>query len=384
MTQPIPPFCDLAAPGVQVLQPYHPGKPMAELEREYGVSDVVKLASNENPLGPSPRALVVAREVLSEVHRYPDGNGFELKAALAEHHDVAPETITLGSGSNDCLDLIARTFLAPGRQAVYSAHGFAVYPIATLSAGATPVAAPALGADSDAPFGHDLDAMAKCIGERTRVVFVANPNNPTGTWIDTDTLGAFLERVPRDVLVVLDEAYFEYAVKLDGYPDATRWLNEFPNLIVARTFSKAYGLAGLRVGYCLSHPDVAELLNRVRLPFNVNHVAQAAAVAALQDQAHIDASVELNERERTRLAAELGELALPIIHSAGNFIAVEVGERADAIYDELLRRGVIVRPIGGYQMPRHLRVSIGLETENDRFLVAMRELVAQGLAERGA
>lgn len=371
-------FCDLATPGVRDLQPYQPGKPEAELMREYGVSDVVKLASNENPLGPGPKAVAAARDALAGVHRYPDGNGFDLKRALAAHHGVPPETITLGNGSNDILDLVARVFLGPGLNAVCSAHAFAIYPIATRSAGADVIVAPANAPDHEQPYGHDLVAMAEHIDEATRVAFVANPNNPTGTWLTDDELERFLGAVPRNVVVVLDEAYIQYARHRAGYPDGTRWLDRHPNLMIARTFSKAYGLAGLRVGYALSHPDVADLMNRVRHPFNVNQVAQAAAVAALGDGAHVERTVALNRSECERVGRALrDELHLNVLPTAGNFLCVEVGDAA-AVNEGLLRRGVIVRPIGGYQLPRFVRVTLGTEPENDRLLAALRELRAAG------
>lgn len=367
-------FCDLAVAGVQGLQAYQPGKPIEELERELGIKDIVKLASNENPLGPSPRAVEAGQRVLGGVHRYPDGNGFALKQALAAHHDIDTRCITLGNGSNDVLDLLARVFLGPGREAVFSAHAFAVYPITTQAVGAKAVVVPALGAESGMPLGHDLDAMAAAVTERTGVVFVANPNNPTGTWLEAAAVERFLERVPRNVVVVLDEAYTEYARGV-GCPDGTRWLAQYPNLVVTRTFSKAYGLAGLRVGYSLSNAEIADLLNRVRNPFNVNEVALTAAEAALADREHIARSVELNAREMQRLNAAFAELGLSALPSAANFIAVKVGQ-GDQVYQALLRRGVIVRPVGGgYAMPEYVRVSIGTERENDRFLAALAEVV---------
>ncbi|RFA27757.1 histidinol-phosphate transaminase [Alkalilimnicola ehrlichii] len=379
MKQSMPDYCDLAAPGVRGLQPYQPGKPMAELEREYGLRDVIKLASNENPLGPSPKALAAAEAALKDLHWYPDGNGFELKTALAAHHRVDPACITLGNGSNDCLDLIARTFLGPGREALFAQHAFAIYAIAAMSAGAKPVAAPALAIDSSMPYGHDLDALVERIGPNTAVVFVANPNNPTGTWLQKDELERFLAAVPPKVIVVLDEAYIEYALEAEGYPDATQWLAQMPNLIVTRTFSKAYGLAGLRIGYSVSSAAVADLLNRVRHPFNANSLAQVAACAALGDEAHIAAAVELNREEKARVADACAGLGLPTLPSAGNFLCVQVGAKAMEVNEGLLRRGVIVRPIGGYRMPEYLRISIGLPHENDRCLHVLRELGEHGL-----
>ncbi|RLK48697.1 histidinol-phosphate aminotransferase [Alkalispirillum mobile] len=366
----------LAVSGVRALAPYEPGKPISELRREYGVSDVIKLASNESPLGPSPKALAAAREAVAEVHRYPDGNAFELKARLAAQHGVAPECITLGNGSNDVLALIAQAFLGPDRESVFSRHAFAVYPIVTQAAGAVARVAPALGGDSGQPHGHDLAAMQGLIGERTRVVFVANPNNPTGTWVGEGALRRFIEQVPTDVLVVVDEAYFEYARALsDDIPDASRWLDEFPNLIVSRTFSKAYGLAGLRVGYALSHPDVADLLNRVRQPFNCNGVAQAAALAALDDAAHLERSIALNTEQLRLMEQELQRMGLAALPSAGNFLCFDVGGGAQSVNEGLLRAGVIVRPVGGYELPGYLRVSVGLPEENRRFLDTLDQLI---------
>ncbi len=366
----------LAVSGVRALAPYEPGKPISELRREYGVSDVIKLASNESPLGPSPKALAAAREAVAEVHRYPDGNAFELKARLAAQHGVAPECITLGNGSNDVLALIAQAFLGPDRESVFSRHAFAVYPIVTQAAGAVARVAPALGGDSGQPHGHDLAAMQSLIGERTRVVFVANPNNPTGTWVGEGALRRFIEQVPTDVLVVVDEAYFEYARALsDDIPDASRWLDEFPNLIVSRTFSKAYGLAGLRVGYALGHPDVADLLNRVRQPFNCNAVAQAAALAALDDAAHLERSIALNTEQLRLMEQELQRMGLAALPSAGNFLCFDVGGGAQSVNEGLLRAGVIVRPVGGYELPGYLRVSVGLPEENRRFLDTLDQLI---------
>lgn len=366
----------LAVPGVQALAPYEPGKPVSELRREYGVTDVIKLASNESPLGPSPRALAAAREAALEMHRYPDGNGFELKARLADRHGIDAARITLGNGSNDVLALIAQTFLGRGREAVFSRHAFAVYPIVTQAAGAVARVAAARGVDSDQPFGHDLQAMQGLISERTRVVFVANPNNPTGTWLDEDALYAFIRQVPGDVLVVVDEAYFEFARDLSGVPDASRWLDEFPNLVVTRTFSKSYGLAGLRVGYALSSPAVAELLNRVRQPFNCNAVAQAAALAALDDHDHLARAVALNSEQLRLMEGELQRLGLTVLPSAGNFLCFDVGGGAASVNEGLLRAGVIVRPVGGYELPGFLRVSVGLPEENRRFLDTLDRLIS--------
>ncbi len=368
------PFLNRVAPGIPGLQPYVPGKPLSELEREFGISDPLKLASNENPLGASPKAKAAVAGLLEELALYPDGGGFELRSALAAFHDVEPEAITLGNGSNDVLDLIARTFLAPGFEAVFSEHAFAVYPISTQAVGATPRVAPAHDGSAGPRFGHDLKAMREQVSEKTRVVFIANPNNPTGTWLPEEALLAFIDDLPSGVIVVVDEAYTEY-VEEAAYPDATQWLQRYPNLIVTRTFSKAYGLAALRIGYGLSHPDVAELLNRVRQPFNVNALALAAAVAALEDRSHIRQSVALNRAGMAQLRAGFERLGLEYIPSVGNFICVDVGRPAAEVDAELLRRGCITRPVGGYGMPRHLRITVGLEHENRRLLETLESVL---------
>lgn len=376
-------FCDLAVPGVQGLQPYQPGKPIGELAREYGLSEsqIIKLASNENPLGPSPKAIEAIREAVQDVHRYPDGNAYALRSALAEQHRIAPERIMLGNGSNDLLDLVARTFLGSARQAVFAQHAFAVYSIATRSAGGEEIVVPANPPGHQQPYGHDLKAMAARVTRKTRVVFLANPNNPTATWLSEGELEIFLEKVADDVIVVLDEAYVEYAEGLAGYREASGWLDRFPNLVVTRTFSKVYGLAGLRVGYALCGADIAELLNRVRHPFNVNSIAQAAAAAALTDPEHVARAVELNNRERERLTGALRGLGLRVLPSAGNFLCVEIGAQAAAVNEALLRDGIIVRSLVAYALPRFLRVSLGTGAENDRFMVSLQEIYAQGLLE---
>jgi len=366
-------FLNLAAPGIQALQPYLPGKPVAELEREYGITDAVKLASNENPFGPSPLALAAAREVLEDLSRYPEGSGWLLAGRLAGLHGLERDSVTLGNGSNDVLDIIARVFLTPAHEAVFSQYAFAVYPIAVQAAGAKARIAPAHDGSKGPAYGHDLDAMYALVGPDTRLVFIANPNNPTGTWLESNALEAFISSLPAHVMVVVDEAYFEYVDK-PGYPDASAWLQRFPNLIVTRTFSKAYGLAGLRVGYALSHPDVADLLNRVRQPFNVNMVAQAAALAALDDSEYLQHVVQRNREGMQQLLAGFGSLGLQYIESAGNFLAVETG-RGLQRYEALLQRGVIVRPIANYGMPDHLRVTVGRADENARLLAALEQVL---------
>ncbi len=362
------PFSSFTAPGVAELHPYVPGKPESELERELGISNTIKLASNENPLGPSEQVQQILRSQLADLARYPDGGGFSLRRKLADHHGMDSDTVTLGNGSNDVLDLIARCFLYPGVEAVFSEHAFAVYPISTQAVGASARVAPARN------YGHDLDAMADLVGEHTRVVFIANPNNPTGTWLKAEPLRRFIAGLPGHVMVVLDEAYIDYVDEPD-YPDASLWLTDFPNLIVTRTFSKAYGLAGLRVGYGLSHASVAELLNRVRQPFNVNSLAQAAAEAALDDQEHIRRSVLMNRQGMTQLISGCEKQGLDYIPSVGNFLTLDLGRPAGPVDQALLREGVITRPIAGYGLPNHLRVSVGLPEENERFLAALARVL---------
>ena len=356
-------FLALAQPGVQKLSPYVPGKPVDELARELDLdpATIVKLASNENPLGPSPKAVEAIKAQLDELTRYPDGNGFALKEKLAERYGVAISQVTLGNGSNDILELVARAYLAPGLNAVFSEHAFAVYPIATQAVGAQAKAVPAR------QWGHDLPAMLAAIDGNTRVVFIANPNNPTGTWFGADELEGFLAAVPERVLVVLDEAYIEYAGGGD-LPDGLRYLASHPNLLVSRTFSKAYGLAALRVGYAICSARIADVLNRVRQPFNVNSLALAAACAALDDEDFLARSRDCNAAGMLQLEAGFRQLGLEWIPSRGNFIAVDFGRDAAPINQVLLHEGVIVRPVAGYGMPTFLRVSIGTETENARFL----------------
>ncbi len=363
-----------AVAGVSGLKPYEPGKPISELEREYGVSDVLKLASNENPLGVSPAARAAMAGQLDDLWLYPDGGGFDLRRALAARHGVEPACITLGNGSNDVLVLLAETFLAPGRSAVFSQYAFAVYPIATHATGAEARIVPALSQDARQPLGHDLDAMAAAVDDDTRLVFVANPNNPTGTWVGADALRRFLADVPADVVVVVDEAYFEYAQAM-GVPDASAWLGEFPNLVVSRTFSKAYGLAGIRVGYTVSSPAIADLLNRVRQPFNVNSLALAGAEAALGDTAFIDRAVRENAAGMAQLRKGLLALGASAAPSAGNFLLVDLGRDAATVNEALLRLGVIVRPVANYGLPGHLRITVGTAPQNDRLLAALTQVL---------
>ncbi len=361
-------FRQTANSGVQQLQPYEPGKPVEELKRELGIRDVIKLASNENPRGPGHEAREAVRHAVEDLHRYPDGHGHDLKMGLAEQLGVSSDQITLGNGSNDVLELIARAWVAPGDRIIYSQYAFAVYPIVARSVSANPVEVPA------ALFGHDLEAMAAAVTERTRVIYVANPNNPTGTWHHEHALEVFLNEVPEDVLVVLDEAYFEY-VEESHYPDGIRLLERFPNLIVTRSFSKIHGLAGLRIGYAVSSPEIADVLNRIRQPFNVNTAGQAAALAALSDHDYVEDSRSLNTSGLAQLAEGLNKLGLEYIPSVANLLSFRAGPEAQSIYEGLLREGVIVRPLGGYGMPEHLRVSTGLPEEHERFLDALKKVM---------
>jgi len=367
-------YCDLAVPGVRELQPYQPGKPIDELQRELGLGEVIKLASNENPLGPGPMALAAIQKGLTDLARYPDGNGFILKRALCDKFGVELNQVTLGNGSNDILELVARTFVQPGQEVIFSQHAFAVYPIATQAVGGKAVIVPAKN------WGNDLDAMLQAINPNTRVLFIANPNNPTGTWLSRNELTRFLDQVPPHVVVVLDEAYFEYAnhpaMQIADYPDGTQLLSRYPNLLVSRTFSKAYGLAGLRVGYAFSHPQIADLLNRVRQPFNANSLALLAATVALDDLDHLENSATINASGMQQMIDAFRQMGLSFIPSAGNFISVDMGETAQPIYQALLKLGIIVRPVANYEMPQHLRITIGTERENTRCLAALREVLS--------
>ncbi|HCX13585.1 MAG TPA: histidinol-phosphate transaminase [Gammaproteobacteria bacterium] len=345
------------------LSPYQGGKPISELQRELGLDHVVKLASNENPLGPGPKALEAIQLASSEISRYPDGNGFELKRAIAAHLSVLADGITLGNGSNDILELVARAYVCQAEdEVVFSQYAFVVYPLVTQALGATAVVTPA----ND--FGHDLDAMLASITDNTKLIFVANPNNPTGTLLSDDAIYAFLSKVPRSVIVVLDQAYIEY---LDTTDLSIGWLNEFDNLIITRTFSKAYGLAGLRVGYSISNPEIADYLNRIRQPFNVNHIAQSAATAAIFDEAFLVRSVIANKNGLLQLSQGFKRLGLSYIPSHANFIAVKVTDTG-VTYQKLLEKGFIVRPV---EMQGYLRVSVGTRNENETFLDALKSVL---------
>ncbi|MES1926909.1 histidinol-phosphate transaminase [Salinisphaera sp. T31B1] len=361
---------DQAHDGIRSLHTYVPGKPIEDLKRELGLDSIIKLASNENPLGTSPRALAALRAFDGDLYRYPDGSGFELKAKIAARHGVEPSCVTLGNGSNDILELAARVFLGPGKNAVVSQYSFAVYPIVARAVNAEVREVPALGSAADMPCGHDLEAIQARIDEHTGVVFLASPNNPTGTWLAAAAVEAFLEAVPATTVVLLDQAYVEYQTSAEQ-PDVHAWLARFPNLIVTRTFSKIYGMAALRFGYGLSSSDVADYLNRIRQPFNVNMLAMHCAAAALDDDDFIERSIASNTAERSSLVRELTARGLDCLPSQANFITFDCHQASAPLYDALLHEGVIVRPLASYDMPEHLRVTVGTAEENRRFLDAL-------------
>ncbi len=359
----------LAPDYIRTIAPYQGGKPIAELAREMGLNeaDIIKLASNENPLGISPKAQMAIDEAVHDIARYPDGNSFALRVAVSDKFGVAHNQIVFGNGSNDILELVARAFLYEGCEAIYSQHAFAVYPLVTQAVGATGVVVPAKN------YAHDLDGFLAAITPRTKLIFIANPNNPTGTLINKDALRAFIKAVPSNILIVLDEAYDEYLSAQDK-SEAINWLVEFDHLIISRTFSKAYGLAGLRIGFGLMHADLADMLNRVRQPFNVNSIAQAAAVASLADGDFVARSYAANQAGMVQITQGLTQLGLEYIVSYANFVSFKVANAAQ-VNQKLLQNGVIVRPIANYEMPEYLRVSIGLFSENARFLEILEQIL---------
>lgn len=358
---------------VRAIAPYQGGKPIAEVAREFGLDEakIIKLASNENPLGMPESAKAAMLAAMGDIGRYPDANGFELKTALAKKYDVTLEWITLGNGSNDILELAAHAFVQPGDHGMCSQYSFAVYPLAVQATGGKLIAVPARD------YGHDLAAFRAALTPAVKLIFIANPNNPTGTFIPAAELEAFLADVPPSVVVVLDEAYNEYLAPQLQY-DSTAWVKRHPNVIVSRTFSKAYGLAGLRVGFGIAQPGITDLLNRIRQPFNVNAMAQAAAVAALGDTEFLARSASLNAAGYKQLTEAFTELGLEYVPSSGNFVLVRVGDdegdgaRANL---ELLKRGIIVRPLGNYGLPKWLRITIGLPEENAAFLAALKTIL---------
>lgn len=359
-------FRSLANSGVRNLIPYQPGKPVENLERELGITLSIKLASNENPLGPSPNAILAAQHALQHAHIYPDGECYELKMLLATFLTVNTNQITIGNGSENILELIIKAYLHKNDNAVVSQYAFLTIPILINSYGAHAKIVPAKN------WGHDIDAMIQAIDSGTRILFLVNPNNPTGTYTHQADCSKLMKFVPPHILVVIDEAYADYIV-CDDYPNTLSFLNHHPNLVITRTFSKVYGLAALRLGYSISSPAIADMLNRARLPFNVNTIASKAACAAIQDQAHIIKSIALNQQGMTQIETEFKKLQLHFISSICNFITVDVGDGSD-IYNKLLLQGVIVRPLNAYGMPHHIRVTIGTKSQNERFLAALNKL----------
>jgi histidinol-phosphate aminotransferase len=350
---------------VAELTPYEPGKPLEELERELGISEAVKLASNENPLGPSPRAVEALRRHAGEVNRYPDGSCYRLRAALAGRYGVLPEQLVFGAGSDEILELLAKAFVGEGDEVVYAWPSFAMYPIFTLGMGGTPRTVPL-----DADLVHDLPALAEQVGDRTKLVVVCNPNNPTGTSVGAESFDRFAAALPPDVVLVVDEAYAEFARRPD-FPDSFAWVARRPATIVLRTFSKLHGLAGLRVGYGVGGQELVGYLERARHPFNVSVPAEAAALAALEDDEHVERTLAVNREGIDFLSRELAALGIEVWPTDANFVLARAGQ---GTYDKLLREGVIVRPMGGFGLPEHVRITVGLPEENERLVKALRRL----------
>ena len=365
-------YCDLIQPQILGIHPYIPGKPVSELQRELGLTYISKLASNENPLGASPNVLMAIQAELKEIARYPDGSAYALKAALADFLSISSEQLAIGNGSNELLELVARVFAGPGDEILYSQYAFAVYPISAQVVGATGIEVPAKG------WGHDLQAMLAAISDKTKVVYLANPNNPTGTVFNRAEWEGFINQVPKDVVVVLDEAYIEYAqaqLNNDEYANGIDYLKSHPNLLVSRTFSKAYGLASLRVGYMAGCKEIIQYINQLRAPFNVNHYAQIAAVSALSDQDFVEKVLLLNQQGMRQIMDALSSLSIESIPSAGNFLCINLGENALQVNQRLLEEGVIVRPVANYGLKQFLRVSIGTQVENQHFIDTLKSVL---------
>ena len=356
---------------VQNIAPYQPGKPIEELARELSLdpTSIVKLASNENPLGCSEAVAQEVSRELNEVARYPDGSGYKLKNQLSSKLGISPDNLILGNGSNDILEMAAIAFLDHDRSAIYSEFCFVVNKLATHSRAAYGIEVPSID------YGHDLERMRDAIQTNTRIIFISNPNNPTGTFIQPEDVLRFIESVPEHILVILDEAYYEYLPK-NLQSDSAKWIKRFPNLLVTRTFSKIYGLASFRVGYGMANPELAEILNRIRQPFNVNSYGLAAASAALLDDTFVEASVSTNNSGMRQLVSVAGKIGLSFIPSRGNFLTIQFEQVATEIYTKLLQQGIIVRPLGGYGLPNHLRVSVGLEAENERFCLGLEDIMS--------
>lgn len=365
-------YCDVVQPQILGIHPYIPGKPVSELQRELGLTTISKLASNENPLGASPNVLTAIHNELKEIARYPDGSAYALKSALAEFLSIAPEQLAIGNGSNELLELVARVFAGPGDEILYSQYAFAVYPISAQVVGATGIEVPAKG------WGHDLEAMLAAITSKTKMIYLANPNNPTGTVFGRVEWEAFISQVPKTVIVVLDEAYIEYAqAKLshNEYANGIDYLTKYSNLLVSRTFSKAYGLASLRVGYMAGCREIIKYINQLRAPFNVNHYAQVAALAALNDQRFVEKVLLLNQQGMRQILDAMSILGIDSIPSSGNFVCIDLGENASKVNQKLLEEGVIVRPVSNYGLPQYLRVSIGTQVENQHFIDALKSVL---------
>ncbi|MCZ6679565.1 MAG: histidinol-phosphate transaminase [Candidatus Poribacteria bacterium] len=359
-----------AKPGIETIQPYQGGKPIEEVQRELGLTDIIKLASNENPLGPSSLALEAGLEAVAQVNLYPDGNAYYLKQALAEHVGVASENLILGNGSNEVLQIVGETYISPHDEVIYSESAFVVYMLVAKVCGAKSIVTPMRR------YTHDLEAMADAITDKTRLIFIANPNNPTGTMVTKEQTKRFMEQVPEDVLVIFDEAYYEYVGRLD-YPQTLPYVEEGRNVIITRTFSKIYGLAGMRIGYGIAKPELIETMNRVRQPFNCNSVAQAAARAALKDVEHVHRSQRLNASGKVYLYESLDQMGLGYVESEGNFILVHFDQSGQEIADALMQKGVIVRPVAGYGFPNSIRVTIGKPEENERFVNTLKEVMSE-------
>lgn len=356
--------------GVLGLKPYEPGLPLEQTQKKLGLEKVIKLASNENPLGPSPKALDLLKGQLnsfsSDLNRYPDGNAYDLKEAISKKYSVDMNQITIGNGSNDLIEFVSRCFLGEGKKAIYSQHGFAIYPLAIKSTGAIPIKSKAKN------WGHDLELMKDLVDEKTKLIFIASPNNPTGTAKTLKEIKDFLNNLPEDILVFLDQAYFEY-IEGTEFDIPFSLIDDYPNLVISRSFSKAHGLAALRLGFCISNPELSDYLNRVRQPFNANSLALDLGKIALSDQEHIDKSVKINSSGMERVKTAFDSFNYSYIESWGNFISFDAKQDSDNAFQYFLKKGVILRSLKVYEMPQHLRVSIGTEEEMDFFLKVLEE-----------
>jgi len=362
----------LAKDGVISISPYEPGKPIEEVSRELGIpeADIIKMASNENPLGASPLGIQAIKDCAENVFLYPDGDCYYLKRDLAEILGVKPENLLMGNGSNDVLQIIADTFIKPEDEVIYSRHAFVVYTLVTKIADAKAVVT------EMKDYTHDLSAMADAITDMTKVIFIANPNNPTGTMVTAEEVEKFMDRVPEDVIVVFDEAYYEYVTR-DDYPQTLKYVHDGRNVIVCRTFSKIYGLAGLRVGYGIAKSDLVEVMNKVRQPFNVSMVAQLAARASLKDKDHVERSIKVNTEGKQYLYNELEKIGIDYVPSEANFILIHLDRPGPQVMKELLKYGVIVRPLVGYELPNSIRVTIGTREQNERFITCLKTVLGK-------